>query len=61
MATTEQVVRNILKKFPAKATPEDGQYELYVQQKVDEGLQAIKHGNVLRHEQVVKRMSKWLR
>jgi predicted transcriptional regulator len=36
------------------------QYQLYVRQKVERSLQAAAAGRVTSHEQVKKRLSKWL-
>jgi predicted transcriptional regulator len=36
------------------------QYQLYVRQKIDRSMQAAASGRVTSHEQVNKRLSKWL-
>lgn len=56
----EEVIQ-LIEKMPDDCTVEDILYELYLKQKVDEGLQDIKEGRVVKHEEVKQRMSKWSR
>lgn len=56
----EEVIQ-LIEKMPDDCTVEDILYELYLKQKVDKGLQDIREGRVVEHEDVKQRMSKWSR
>lgn len=56
----EEVIQ-LIEKMPDDCTVEDILYELYLKQKVDKGLQDIKEGRVVKHEEVKQRMAKWSR
>ncbi len=56
----EEVIQ-LIEKMPDDCTVEDILYELYLKQEVDKGLQDIKEGRVVKHEEVEQRMSKWSR
>ena len=58
--STKQHVAHILEQLPDDCTLEDVQYQLYVRQKVERSMQAAAAGRVHSHEQVKKRLSKWL-
>ena len=60
MGRVKKAVLDLVKKLPADCTLEDVQYQLYVRQKVDRSMQAAAAGRVTSHEQVKKRLSKWL-
>jgi predicted transcriptional regulator len=60
MAQVKRAVLDLVKKLPADCTLEDVQYQLYVRQKIDRSMQAAAAGRVTSHEQVKKRLSKWL-
>lgn len=60
MATAKEEVQKILEHVPDNSTFEDIQYHIYVREKIERGLQAIKKGRTLSQEEVEKRMSKWL-
>jgi len=60
MAQVRKAVLDLVKKLPADCTLEDVQYQLYVRQKIDRSMQATASGRVTSHEQVKKRLSKWL-
>jgi predicted transcriptional regulator len=60
MAQVKKAVLDLVKKLPADCTLEDVQYQLYVRQKIDRSMQAAASGRVTSHEQVKKRLSKWL-
>jgi predicted transcriptional regulator len=59
-ATTKQQVQEVLDQLPDDCTLEDVQYELYVIQKVQRGLQAVERGDVVTHEEAKKRLERWL-
>ena len=60
MAQVKQAVLDLVKKLPADCTLEDVQYQLYVRQKIDRSMAAAASGRVTSHEQVKKRLAKWL-
>ena len=60
MGQVRKAVLDLVKKLPDDCTLEDVQYELYVRQKVERSMQAAAEGRVTSHEQVKKRLSKWL-
>lgn len=60
MASAKQTVRDVLKRMPDDCTLEDIQYQLYLRQKLEKSLAAAAEGRVVPHEEVKKRLSKWL-
>ena len=60
MSDVKRAVLDLAKRLPADCTLEDVQYQLYVRQKVERSLEAAAAGRVQSHEQVKKRLSKWL-
>jgi predicted transcriptional regulator len=60
VASAKQAVRDILKQLPEDCTLEDVQYQLYVRQKLEKSRAAATQGRLLPHEEVRKRLSKWL-
>ena len=59
MASTKEQLRELIERLPDDCTVEDVQYHLYVQQKVERGLEDMRAGRVLSHEEVERRMAKW--
>jgi predicted transcriptional regulator len=53
-------VKQIIDNLPDNCSIEDIQYTLYVQKKIQQGLDDIDKGNFISHEEMEKRMSKWL-
>jgi predicted transcriptional regulator len=53
-------VRDLLASLPDDASLEDIQYHLYVRQKIQRGLKAAEEGRTIAHEEVVRRMRRWL-
>lgn len=60
MKTAKDEVRELLDNLPDDASLEEIQYHLYVRQKIQRGLAAAKQGRTIPHEEVVRRMSRWL-
>ena len=60
MKTAKDQVRELLENVPDDASLEDIQYHLYVRQKIEKGLNAAEDGRTLSHEEVVRRMARWL-
>ena len=58
--TAKNEVRALLEKLPDDASLNDIQYHIYVCQKIERGLESIQQGNVIPHEEIVKRMARWL-
>lgn len=53
-------VKQIIDNLPDDCTLEDIQYTLYVRKKIQQGLNDLDNGSVITHEEMEKRMSKWL-
>lgn len=60
MSSVKRAVLDLVKQLPDTCTLEDVQYQLYVRQKVQRSMHAAAAGRVQSHEQVKKRLSKWL-
>ena len=58
--TAKEEVRQILDKLPDDASLEDIQYHIYVRQKIERGLEAIRNGNVIPQQEMEKRLTRWL-
>ena len=60
MKTAKQEVQELLDSLPDEASLEDIQYHIYVRQKVQKGLAAAAAGATIPHEEVARRMTRWL-
>jgi predicted transcriptional regulator len=60
MDTPKQQVQEILENLPEDASLEDIQYHIFVRQKIEQGLADVDAGRVISHEEVKRRLSKWL-
>ena len=60
MKSAKEEVRELLEGLPDEASLEDIQYHIYVRQKIRRGMEAEKDGRVVKHEDVKRRMSRWL-
>ena len=60
VAGIKQQVINIIQTLPDDITVEDVMAELYFKLQVDTGLKKLDEGKGIPHEEVEKRMSKWL-
>ncbi len=58
--TAKDEVRALLDKLPDDTSLTDIQYHIYVGQKIERGLDLIRNGEVISHEEVEKRMARWL-
>ncbi len=56
--TTKELVIEMIRRMPEAATVVDIMEELYVRQKIDEGLRQLDAGETLEHEAVKQRMAK---
>lgn len=59
--TTKQKGCEAISRIPEESTFEDIQYHLYVLQYIEQGEQDIEDGKILTHDQVERRLAKWLR
>lgn len=50
----------VIDQIPDDVSFEDIQYHIYVREEIERGLKDIKEGRVLSHEEVERRMSRWL-
>jgi predicted transcriptional regulator len=60
MESAKQQVQDILENLPEDASLEDIQYHIYVRQKIEQGLADVAAGRVVSHEEVQRRLAKWL-
>lgn len=60
MSTAKKEVEALLNKLPDDCSIEDIQYHLYVIEKVRNGLEAADTQGAITHEEVEKRLGKWL-
>ena len=60
METPKQQVQELLENLPEDASLEDIQYHLYVRQKIEQGLADVAAGRIISHEEVQRRLAKWL-
>jgi predicted transcriptional regulator len=56
MASAKDAARQLIEQLPDQATWDDIQYELYVKQKIEEGLADIAAGRVISHEELKRRL-----
>ncbi len=52
-------VRRLLDRLPDDASYEDIQYHIYVQQKIDRGLEASERGDFISDEEIERRIAQW--
>lgn len=55
----EEEVRRLLELLPDEASYEDIQYHIYVQQKIDRGLEASERGDFISDEEIEQRITRW--
>ena len=55
----KQEVQDILDQFEEEIDPEQLMYRLYLKAKLDQSEKAVAQGDVLDHEEVVKRSRQW--
>ena len=60
MESAKQQVQDILGNLPEDASLEDIQYHIYVRQKIEQGLADVTAGGVVSHDEVQRRLAKWL-
>ncbi|MCP4137742.1 MAG: hypothetical protein GY754_42655 [bacterium] len=60
MAQVKKSIINMIERLPEDVTVDDVMAELYFRTQIDGGLQELDNGKGIPHEEVKKRMSKWL-
>lgn len=60
MAGVKQQVIQMIQSLPEEVTIDDIMAELYFKLQVDTGLKELDEGKDIPHEEIEKRMSKWL-
>ena len=60
MKSAKEEVRELLDHLPEDASLEDLQYHIYVRQKVQKGLDALREGELISQAEVERRMTRWL-
>ena len=61
MKTVKQNVLEVIKNLPDDSSYEDIMEKIYFMQKVEAGLKDVEEGRVIPHEEVKKRLAKWLK
>ena len=61
METAKQSAIKVIEQLPDEASYEDIMDRLLFMQKVEAGLEDIREGRVVSHEEAKKRLAKWLR
>lgn len=56
----KQAARRLVDRRDDDASFEDIQYELYVVQQIERGLQDVEAGRTVTHEEARRRLSRWL-
>ncbi len=59
MKTAKEEIKEMLEKLPDNASFEEIQYHIYVQEKIEHGLNEVREGRVVSQEEAEKRMAKW--
>lgn len=59
-ASTKEAVIEMIRRLPDDVSVADIIEELYVRQKVDEGLRQLDAGEGIPHEEVKRRLDRWL-
>jgi len=58
--STKEAVIEMIRQMPDDVTVPDIMAELYVRQKIDTGLRQLDAGEGIDHEEVKRRLSRWL-
>lgn len=61
MVTTKEQIIELVKALPDNATMEDVLEEIYFKLQVDQGIAELDRGESIPHEEVERRLAKWLR
>ena len=55
MSTVKKEAEKLIRELPESASWDDLMYEIYVRQRIEEGLKAAEEGRLLSHEEVRRR------
>ena len=55
----KEEVRRLLDTLPDDSSYEDIQYHIYVQQKIDRGIEASDRGDFVSDEEIERRIARW--
>jgi predicted transcriptional regulator len=55
----KEEVRRLLDTLPDEVSYEDIQYHIYVQQKIDRGMEASERGDFISDEEIEQRITRW--
>jgi len=55
----KEEVRRLLDVLPDEVSYEDIQYHIYVQQKIEKGLEASERGDFIADEEIEERIGRW--
>lgn len=55
----KEEVRRLLDSLPDEVSYEDIQYHIYVQQKIDRGMEASERGDFVSDEEIEQRIARW--
>lgn len=58
-AIPKEEVRRLLDAIPDDASFEDIQYHIYIQQKIDRGIEASDRGDFVSDEEIEQRITRW--
>lgn len=58
--TAKKQIQQLIRRMPDDCSFEDVQSELYVAEKVRKAMDSVHKGHGIPHEQVKKRLAKWL-
>ena len=59
--SAKESVKELIEKLPDDAKYEDIIAEIYFKQRVEEGFEQIEQGKYITHDEVMKRLDKWLK
>lgn len=59
--TAIESVKKLLEKLPIDSKYEDIIAEIYFKKRVEEGLEQIENGDFVTHDEVKRRLEKWLK
>ncbi|MGH9424656.1 MAG: hypothetical protein ACRD3J_32075 [Thermoanaerobaculia bacterium] len=60
MSTAKDNVRKLLDRLPEEASFEDIQYQVYLLDEISRGSEEIARGAGVEHDEVERRLAKWL-
>jgi len=61
MESAKDIAIELIKKMPDSISFQDLIYKLYVSHSIEEGLNDIKSGKVISHDEVMDRFKKWIK